>query len=718
MLTPGEAVIPAETAQDPEFQPIIDLMIQEGRARQDMKELPKQYIEERFGGDIAPARFNDGTLGALPWWRRVLQDEQNIINNVTPENWQDVLKGYQNNIGTMDTRMPTVDAGDSLEQYHLSQQGIPKLPVEDNNSNTPWWNFLNFAGGLEDIKPAINQIQTLNDIGTMDTRMPTLDPSHSKHNLTYSPLTNIMSPESPEVGDSNWNWEGAKSIGDALAKIPPKLYELGTGPNSESGLQSLMAGEAPSLQETISDTIGEPPSEDFSPFRPTSTLDSIFSDSEVTVDENNQINFTPSESFNSNMKKFHEADNTNVSEALAGKFKTSGDVKTGLQTAFDKFLGLFGMDRSDALRMAAYYVGGRLTGGSHGGSLQWALKQGLTDVSEAKKLEATTASTRSATGRALRTEWNKVKQHYTSAGQRKIDAAIAGEDYATARTLMMDKKYINESSYIADIDKPDLVRKVDGNQLFEVYPGVNNPSQKYYYNEAGQLKPLPGMVGLGGEYEFSSVDTNTNQTWKDAKQWWESLNPEKGGGLSESQKLLSEAFGIKNAGTYASTMASVARDYGIGIDKLAVEIGGDILKAAKNNQIPEGMTLQGFLESMTLQKPGTDPFWSNLAFKGTQYQYLADLKKRIPGVNTLMRRTEDEITGGIDNTGKKREPIVSEKVIAKGDWKKANKMIKAWIKNNPTYKSLDQDEKDRIDMIMKEVNPYMALLELNVKRSK
>jgi len=623
LLTPGEAVIPKETAQDPVYKPVIKEMIAVGRARQDMKDANVMPIQG----------FNEGTAGALPWWRRVLQDEQNIINNVTPENWQDVLKGYQNDIGTIDNRMPTVnveEAGDAIEQYNLSQNPLPMLPIEDD---------INYNNNL------FNNNVEENNLERAIKGLPNLLPHEPGRRATYA--DNIL-------GTPGFNVDNM---------LPPEYY------SGDQKKLDVIKEEIPHAEE--------------------------FSESFTEELDGNQV----------------EYDGKNDHLRIVGKnpqeidfaFKDNPEGEDNPKGLFQKMLDLFGFTKQDAARALLFYVGGRLSGGSHGGSLRWAGKQIVAEQAARGKATASARSSSASTMNSLRTYYGKNKKRWMRKGQKLLEQALATNDpnIFNQALAVVEAEYLEPLSRVADTsESPTKVRRSDGTKVIEAYPSLDNRSVLIASDGRGGYHQI--VLGEGSEWELASADTTDNlldELQKSASAM---------AGSKDTDSMLSkyaEAFNdekLKNKDFFARTLESWANRHGINNLAMARDYLPAITTAVYQGLIPENTTLGGFLSMMTYKKTDlSTPAKITFKVGNAGDAFIFKLKEDIPNINTIMKTTDDflssrkiEIPAGREDPG----PVY--------------KQIYDLIQNSATFKQLPNEKKVNIMSIADEMNPYMAMLYL------
>jgi len=394
---------------------------------------------------------------------------------------------------------------------------------------------------------------------------------------------------------------------------------------------------------------------------------------------------------------------------------------TGL---FTNFLDLFGFTKQDAMRALLYYVGGRMTGGSHNGSLRWAGMQVLEDVDNRKTLEATTLKTQSTAFSNAVTDFRKVEEIFNDEYRNAINKAIGEKNFAEVDRLLKEAWTAKEGGgYVgvsdiaqyADITKTkQSIRLKTGGTEIKAFPSYNDPNM-FYYMINGQV--AEANIGPGGSFVTTSTDTLENLKGA-AGDWYNDLS-------DTNKETLKTAFnngGVEmDQSVYQSTMSAFADKYGQSREYIGEVLGKAVLTAAASDLIPKDMTLTGFLE-WTMYEGGQRPQIPKLVFKNSDSsgkgslveEQVSKLREDIPNISEVISATDAELASEVGPGGVSKEPIIIPSDInPKVKIKETFNKIKNFILNSPTYKDLEAESKNKINSAMNNLNPYIALLYLN-----
>jgi len=155
-----------------------------------------------------------------------------------------------------------------------------------------------------------------------------------------------------------------------------------------------------------------------------------------------------------------------------------------------------GFNKQDLYRSILYYVGGRLSGGSHGGSLRWAARQVIKESGDRATLQAQSAASNTLSkSQQLNYYKDLAKTMLKSPGltigaKRKLEQALAEGNITSIAKIIHDKqgKFRSEIGMRSDMSKPMEVFLKDGyeNNTFTVYPSVDNSGLLYYLDPKTQ----------------------------------------------------------------------------------------------------------------------------------------------------------------------------------------------------------------------------------------
>ena len=157
-----------------------------------------------------------------------------------------------------------------------------------------------------------------------------------------------------------------------------------------------------------------------------------------------------------------------------------------------------GFNKQDLYRSILYYVGGRLSGGSHGGSLRWAARQVIKESGDRATLQAQSAASNTLSKSQQLNYYKDLAKTFlkspglTLGAKRKLEKALAAGDIQSMANVINNTggKFRTEIGIKADTTKPIEVFLKDGyeNNTFVVYPSIDGSGLNYYINpENGEL---------------------------------------------------------------------------------------------------------------------------------------------------------------------------------------------------------------------------------------
>jgi len=386
MLTPGEAVIPAEAAQLPKNQKVIKEFIQEGRELQDKKEelgIPpeNQNFNEDLSKDInkALSKVNEENFRAKEEAR--LQGTLPEVNK--PKSKYDV--GFLDRLSEFGKNVfyPFGPGG-------LSNQNLNKTSSEKENITPQQPNFnLNIPD--RDVLP-----------GTVPPPM-------------QGPAKPEAIPQQYINDASDYTPEQKENQNKIVESLPPDVE----------------------LEQKLIDIDRE-------------ELERIVTEAKGYTD--------------ANAPKFKEVTNW-IEENL-------------------------GFNKQDLYRTILYYVGGRLSGGSHGGSLRWAARQVIQESSARAKTQAAAAASNTLSKSQQLNYYKDLAKMFlknpglTPSAIRKLEKALAAGDIQSMADVINNtgNKFRTEIGMKANTTKPEEVYLKDGyeNNTFIVYPSTDGSGLKYY----------------------------------------------------------------------------------------------------------------------------------------------------------------------------------------------------------------------------------------------
>lgn len=208
------------------------------------------------------------------------------------------------------------------------------------------------------------------------------------------------------------------------------------------------------------------------------------------------------------------------------------------------FFNKIGFTEQDIYRALLYYVGGRLTGGSHAGSLRWAGKQVLTEQSTRAKTAAS-AGSQALTYYRMRGEQMLKDGSLTIKGRRALTDALNKGNVQAIVSVMNDKENYSAIGQLADLSKPTEVFSKTGymGNTTIVFPGYDGNYYKQL-EDGTVVKVNPDDVR-----KFSAdIEDNINN--------FVATNY-----AGDTEKKLKAVFGINNKGDFSKRLRSVAKKF-------------------------------------------------------------------------------------------------------------------------------------------------------------
>jgi len=678
MLSEGEAVIPKLVAEDPKYKPIISEMVNEGQKR-----------------------------------------------NKQVEN--SIMKGQPYNMPMEGKVLNTPQMMDAQAKAFRAENRRMKMPKTylDNNPNDPRamatytqpYNqaMMTPSGQAYNVPMMVPEGQPYN--------MPMLGVEPDLENI-YGNRDNTLPPKKPSQLSALWD-QTKRNIGNPFKNI--NFYPYGPGgladpeyiPPEDSG--ALGPGD---FAEYPADMSPSPQEESFStPQIDTSQIDTPQIE---TVNNEDGTQILTDKNTGAVVKEVIPPGISNKSEVeiVTGNGKSMN--ATGI---FKQIENLFGFEKQDVMRALLYYAGGRLAGGSHGGSMRWAGKQVLDEVKTRQTLgvrrDAATATQRSSYEKRLIDTLKDDKDLLTNEAQLKARQAVLKGDFATVEAILLDPKSLSPMGVVADMGAtPVNVSPKDSNQLFRAWPSKNNPGDYIVMGPGGN----PREITLGdlnsGQWTITSDDVLTNLN-NAATKWWKDSAPTEGLDGKDSRKLLAETFTdvTNDAQTFSDIVSNYGNKKGLSEDRFLSEVLGPIKQLVINNQIKPGGTLAGFLEFSMLKG---DMLQSGNKLVNVSPKDISSLESKFndfsvtdgenilaKGANGVIRKVDELLL----------DPEFEFIVTNKGA---ITSNIPQQIKESKLYKDLDNPEnKSKLKDIDKYMNPkspsynpYFALLHFTYLESK
>jgi hypothetical protein len=353
MLAPGEAVIPAESAQHPKNKPIVEALVEEGREMQGYQRGIRKVKPRKVGG-------------------------KGSQNKIVPKLPNINMKGYQ--AGTTWATLAQTD-----EERRIAEILQGKTP---NNAiapqQVPLPKTFGQQGSNNDLTPASGVNYSLET----DPQFLALPEKERNRILEGKPGLGLTVPAVPTTNIPT----DTKPLGEQLYDTRVPSAEWFTGRNAASPNQNMRArGSFPVVNQATNQVVDVPPAERFlKPLQqaevppvsdPSRQVVQVEADGKVTEATPEQVQTVDSVVTALNDNRLFQESIDNFRKSLAAT--TDEGEKSSMVSNFTDFLsGMFKsiystegpnamFNEQDLTRFALTFVGGLLTGGSVGGSLRW-----------------------------------------------------------------------------------------------------------------------------------------------------------------------------------------------------------------------------------------------------------------------------------------------------------------------------------------------------------
>ena len=267
-----------------------------------------------------------------------------------------------------------------------------------------------------------------------------------------------------------------------------------------------------------------------------------------------------------------------------------------------------GFTKQDALRALVYYAGGRLAGGSHKGSLQWAGKRVLQEYDNRLKTQAALGKSKlSAQGQTvenLQQEANKriAAKYYTREGEMIIRDALLTQDPTTIYAALMDPKNFNPLAEEVDLTSANDMRLKTGFDKEVVYQGADGRGYyKIIDNADGSMSAEKININDYVDYSADILDNlygKVTGAWDDYFQAYE--RADKDSKNSANYIKLKRNLQVKDAQDFRNTITNHAHRYNINPDELLRRVTS-ILDLIKDDEI-DSIPLDAALTMLTRAK--------------------------------------------------------------------------------------------------------------------
>ena len=241
----------------------------------------------------------------------------------------------------------------------------------------------------------------------------------------------------------------------------------------------------------------------------------------------------------------NDAARRKAEELIKANKEGKPSVPAGVDTSgIMGFFGKIGFTEQDIYRALLYYVGGRLTGGSHAGSLRWAGKQVLTEQSTRAKAAAS-AGSQALTYYRMRGEQMLKDGSLTIKGRRALTDALNKGNVQAIVSVMNDKENYSAIGQLSDLTKGKEYFSKTGyeNNSFTLYPGYDGFLYKKL-EDGKVVKINPDTV------RPFSADIENNIKGEIER-----------GFAGESEEKLKKIFGVEDKGDYSDRIELLAKKY-------------------------------------------------------------------------------------------------------------------------------------------------------------
>ena len=648
MLTPGEAVIPVEAAQHPRFKPMINEMISYGRGVQDLNKGTSgvQY----YGGGTENANNDGGGFFSNIWnWissQQVDFKEDPNIDQSKKEAYEKKFS-YSTLLNEDNKEEEIVEDDGNKYKYVDGERVIDNTPEE--SWSVPEW----LKGGLAKNPERLEEFKE------------DIKGGHLKDELGGSAMYQWQPKDESSIPPE---YEESDRLGGSFTP------ELVTGKRGEFSYTDKITGNKISVNEN--------------------------GDSTVTV--NPEILYGRGWTPKTGDKDKGKGNSFNVTESLDG------------------FLEYFGWERKDAARLLLYYVGSRMTGASHGGSLAWAGQQALSDISGRKDRAATQASANSRALNAFQSDYNQDKELFTEEYRVAIQEAINKEDLNAARALVQQAYQQDKNgNYMGlhplalqvNLSQREMFRNVQGGPVFNAFQSNDGKGYKFI-NSAGNIELI---TNDNKQYEMTNLDIASDNFMEEAGNVWDDLT-------NAEKNVLSKYFtGTENdartmgKNSWQAQLGQFLIDNKIAQEKSASVMTNDIITLIKGGNLPKENkpTVRGLLEWMVVHD-GMDASWIKalpIKSSGNNMTPAAirnlqkDLNSEVKGinVNTIIRKTDKELAD-------KHKIILGDVDTIQG-LAQIKELVLETLDSGTL--GISEAETNRIKGLADNANPYIALLHIN-----
>lgn len=295
-------------------------------------------------------------------------------------------------------------------------------------------------------------------------------------------------------------------------------------------------------------------------------------------------------------------------ETLDAIFKNNGQGQNTPTGIFKWIEDNLGFTKQDALRALVFYAGGRLAGGSHKGSLQWAGKRVLQEYDNRLKTQAALGKSKlTAQGKTvenLQQEANKriAAKYYTREGEMIIRDALLTQDPTTIYGALMDPKNFNPLAEEVDLTSANDMRLKTGFDKEVVYQGADGRGYyKIIDNADGSMSAEKININDYVDYSADILDNlygKVTGAWDDYFQAYE--RADKDSKNSANYIKLKRNLQVKDAQDFRNTITNHAHRYNINPDELLRRVTS-ILDLIKDDEI-DSIPLDAALTMLTRAK--------------------------------------------------------------------------------------------------------------------
>jgi len=224
-----------------------------------------------------------------------------------------------------------------------------------------------------------------------------------------------------------------------------------------------------------------------------------------------------------------------------------------------------GFNKQDVFRGLLYYVGGRLSGGSHAGSLRWAGRQVIQESGARNTAVAKAQAT--AQGNLLDALTDEAKQklkdgYFTRAGSKAINAAIRSGNYTKLNTLLADTEnssLYNQMAMISDLSKRKPYFIKDTNFNNHMYMAPHKSENVFVWQDPNTKEIFKIPMDEVEEYKKDVDYDNMFNKFKNQYEGYEA----KGDSKNENSNLnkLKRHYNADDASTYRTKIKNIAEKY-------------------------------------------------------------------------------------------------------------------------------------------------------------